>query len=124
MKIGSVTRRGARSFRIKVELDRDPSTGRRRHLTETIRGARGEPLKDVRERAKARLAELHHKVAKGEHVQRTSTTVKSYIEAWLENPVGINPKTAERYRQLAEQQIYPRLGHLKLQKLDESHLQD
>ena len=48
MKIGNITKRGARSFRIKLELERDQGTGRRRYYAETIRGERGEALKDVR----------------------------------------------------------------------------
>ena len=124
MRKGNISRRGERSFRIKIELDRDPDTGRRQYHLETVKGLPGQSVKEARNRARARLIELFDKMNKGEHVQQSTVTVKSYIESWLENPVALNPKTAERYRQLAEQQIYRHLGHLELQKLDESHLQD
>ena len=78
----------------------------------------------VKARAKARLVELLHQLNVGEHVGQSSLTVKDYMTAWLVEPVGANPKTAERYRQLAAQQIYPHLGHIHLQKLSEAHLQD
>jgi integrase len=124
MRRGNITKRGANSYRIKIELDRDATTGRRRAHLETIRGLPGESKAETKARAKARLVELLHQMNKGEHVQRSTATVQSYMEAWLQTPSGINPKTAERYRQLAEQQIYPHLGHIELQKLDEEALQD
>ena len=50
-----------------------------------------------------------------------------YMRAWLDAPIVIgkigkerrelSAKTVERYRQLAEQQIYPSLGKIRLQKL-------
>ena len=124
MKIGNITKRGERSFRVKIEIDRDPATGRRRYFVETIRGRPDEALRAVRERAKARLVELHDKMAKGQHVEPTGVTLQVYMESWLLAPVGISPKTLERYRQLAEQQIYPHLGAVPLQKLGPAHVQD
>ncbi len=124
MRKGNISRRGERSFRIKIELARDPADGRRRYHLETVKGLPSETRTEVKARAKVRLVELLHQMNKGEHVERSTATVKGYVGSWLENPAGLNPKTAERYRQLAEAQIYPHLGHLDLQKLDESHLQD
>jgi integrase len=124
MSNGNITKRGTRSFRIKIELDRDPDTGQRRHHLETIRGEPGESLTEVKGRAKKRLIELQHQMNSSEYVGRSTATVESYIRKWLEAPVGLNPKTAERYRQLAAQQIYPHLGDIELQALDESDIQD
>ena len=58
MKEGNITKRGARSFRIKIELDRDPDTGKRRYYLETVKGRPGEFVKEARTRARARLIEL------------------------------------------------------------------
>ena len=55
-------------------------------------------------------------------------TVAEYITGWLgpmpkageptpAPPTGLTPKTAERYRELAEAYIYPHLGGVVLQKL-------
>ena len=41
----------------------------------------------------------------------------------LAAPPGISPKTAERYCQLADQQIYRHLGKIPLQKLTSAHIQ-
>ena len=124
MRQGNITKRGERSFRIKIELERDPNTGKRRYHVETVSGGAGEPVRDVRARANARLIELLDKMNKGEHVQSSSITVKGYVESWLAAPAGLSPKTAERYRQLAAGQIYPHIGDLVLQKLTPAQLQD
>ena len=55
-------------------------------------------------------------------------SVKEHITAWLgepdqPSPPGLTPKTTERYRQLAEQQIYPHLGTVRLQKLKPAQIQ-
>lgn len=124
MKQGNITKRGARSFRIKIELDRDTETGRRRYHLETIKGRPGESVKDAKARAKALLVEIIDKMNKGQHVEHSTTTVAGYLRLWLDAPVGLNPKTLHRYRQLVEQQIIPYLGSVELQKLSEAHLQD
>jgi integrase len=56
-----------------------------------------------------------------------NVTIEEYLRSWLDAPkvvgkVGkerreLSLKTVERYRQLAEQQIYPLLGKIALQKL-------
>jgi len=122
MKTGNITRRGNRSFRIKIELDRG-RYGKRRYHLETVSAVKRETVSAVKARAKARLVELLHEINRGEHVARSNVTLRDYMQGWLESPVGINPKTAERYRQLAEQQIYPHLGQIDLQKLSEDDLQ-
>jgi integrase len=116
MRLGNITKRGKASWRVKVELSRDPVTGRRRYHLETVHGKR--------EDAKAKLVEIAEQMRKGEHVEPSALTVRIYIKAWLAAPAGISPKTAERYRQLAEQQIYPLLGAIALQKLGEADVQD
>jgi integrase len=51
-------------------------------------------------------------------------TVKECIATWLDRAHGLAPKTVERYRQLAEQQIYPHLGTIVLQKLKPAKVQE
>ena len=116
MKLGNITKRGQSSWRVKIELPRDPQTGQRRYHLETVRGRR--------EDAKAKLAEIRDRIYKGQHVDPSAITVASYLRGWLEAPAGLSPKTAERYRQLAEQQIIPHLGATALQKLSDGDIQD
>ena len=91
---------------------------------ETIKGKPGEPLTVVRARAKQRLIEVRDNMGKGQYVELSTITVEMYVASWLEAPAGLSPKTVERYRQLATQQIYPHLGAVPLQKLGPAHIQD
>ena len=115
MKLGNITKRGKGSWRIKVELPRDPVSGKRRTHYETVKGNR----KD----ANAKIVEIREKMNKGEYVESSTVTVGTYLMSWLKAPVDLSPKTLERYSELAERQIIPHLGHIALQKLTPAHIQ-
>jgi integrase len=67
--------------------------------------------------AETELARLLTTLADGTHVEPSKLTVSEMIDSWLASASGLSPKTAERYRQLANQQIAPHLGTMVLQKL-------
>ncbi len=115
MKLGNITKRGKGSWRIKVELPRDPVLGKRRTHYETVKGKR----KD----AKAKIVEIREKINKGGYVESSTVTVGTYLMSWLKAPDGLSPKTLERYLELAERQIIPHLGNVALQKLTPAHIQ-
>ena len=50
-------------------------------------------------------------------------TLAEYLQAFFAAPAKVSPKTLERYRELAERQIIPHLGALKLQKLRPEHIE-
>jgi len=50
-------------------------------------------------------------------VEPSKITIKEHINSWLDGGHQMAPKTVERYRELAENQIYPHLGMITLQKL-------
>jgi integrase len=107
---GNITRRGAHSWRLKYEGgERDPLTGRRQTRYATVRGTKRE--------AQAELVRLLAAVDAGTAVAPDKTTLAQYMRGWLDSSNGLSPKTLERYRQLAEQQIIPHLGAVLLQKL-------
>jgi len=59
-------------------------------------------------------------VGKGSYVNRSSLTVYEHVRARIEQWQTldkITPKTAERYRELLENQIAPHIGEAPLQKL-------
>jgi integrase len=58
------------------------------------------------------------------HVEPARTTLAEYLRSWLNSDNDLSPKTLERYRQLAEQQIIPHLGSTMLQNVRPTHLQD
>jgi integrase len=57
-------------------------------------------------------------------VEPSTITVASYLHSWLGGPHQLAGKTAERYQQLAEQQIVPYLGAIPLQKLRPAQIAD
>ncbi len=71
---GSIVKRGA-SYSVVIDLDRDPSTGRRRQKWHSGYHTKRE--------AAAALAELVSSVNRGSHVPKTRQTLAQYIQEWL-----------------------------------------
>jgi integrase len=125
MSRGNITRRGKRSWRVKFDVGYD-AKGKRKVRFVTVKGTRQDAQKEL-----TRLLAQHDA---GTLPEPSKTTVREYIEAWLGPapepgkeaipPAGLSLKTAERYRQLADQQIYPHLGNVMLQKLKPSQVAD
>jgi hypothetical protein len=107
---GSVIKRGKASFRIKLDIGRDPA-GKRLIRYTTVRGP-----KAAAQAALARLLAAHDE---GTLVEPSKTSLGDYMRSWLDTAatLKLSPKTAERYRQLIERQIVPHLGSIPLQKL-------
>jgi integrase len=113
---GNITRRGVHSWRLKFEgAERDPVSGKRRTLYVTVRGNKRD--------AQRALTRLLAEAQNGTAVDPSRVTVAEYLRAWLDSGQGLSPKTLERYRQLAEQQIIPHLGATPLQKLRPAQVQ-
>jgi integrase len=113
---GNITRRGERSWRLKFDLGRDPSTGERRIRTITVRGTKKE--------AQVELTRQLAALDSGTDIEPSKATVEKYLKSWIDTAeaVAVSPRTGERYRQLIEQQIVPHLGALPLQKLRPAHV--
>jgi integrase len=59
----------------------------------------------------------------GTDTKPAKTTVRELLlDMWLDGVHGLAPKTAERYRQLADQQIIPHLGAVQIQKLRKAEI--
>jgi integrase len=109
---GNITQRGKGSFRLKFDAGRDPVTGKRNSQFHTFRG--------TKRQAQTKLAELIASVEKGEYIQPSKTTVAEFMRARVdqwEAAGDISARTAQRYRQLTENQILPHLGARVLQQL-------
>ena len=117
---GNITRRGKNSWRLKFDVGVDGAGAGRQTRYITVKGKRQD--------AQRELTRLLGTADAGTLVEPSKVTVREYIQAWLgaspaprqpppPPPHGLGPKTAQRYRQLAEQQIYPHLGSILLQKL-------
>jgi integrase len=115
---GHIRRRGERSWELKFDHGRDPATGRRVIRYHSVKGTRRE--------AEKRLTELLKARDDGAYVEPTKLTIAEYlrgrVEQWRSNG-DISPKTAERYRELVENQIVPHLGSVGLQRLRPADLE-
>jgi integrase len=106
---GSVTRRGANSWRLKFDVGAGPD-GKRVTKYCTVRGLRRD--------AEKRLAELLNAHHAGTYVDTTKITVAEFAEQWLTDSASrLAQRTLERYRQLLRCQIVPYLGGVRLQAL-------
>lgn len=107
---GSVIRRGD-VYYVKVELDPDPATGKRR--TKWHSGYRTK-----REAERARI-DLLSKVDRGIYVEPTQETVAEFLEHWL---VSIRPTlkatTWNGYRSKVRNHVVPYIGGTRVTRVD------
>ena len=108
---GHIRARGARSWELKFDAGTDAS-GKRKIQYVSFRG--------TKRAAQIRLAELIASVGKGSFVEPSTVTVADFVRARVdqwEAAGDISARSAQRYRELVENQIVPHLGHKTLQKL-------
>jgi integrase len=99
---GAIDQRGGNAFRLRYRVN-----GKR--FSKTFRGTLTEARRELRRLLKA--------ADDGAHVTPQKTTLADYLRGWLDSDTDLSPKTLERYRQLADQQIIPHLGATPLQTL-------
>ena len=73
------------------------------------------------EGAKARLAEVNHRVNRGEVVANTSVTLADVIEGWVEWR-KVKPRTASTYDQHVRVHLLPRFGRMKVRDISRAEL--
>jgi integrase len=115
---GYIQQRTKGSWRIAVDMGKDPVTGKRRQHFETVRGNKGI--------AQKRMAELMVEVEKGGYVKTPKNlTLADYLRTWVRDYVEVNcaPKTIESYRMLIEKHIIPEIGNIHIVGLEPQHLQ-
>jgi integrase len=125
MSRGTIRKRGKASWQIRFDVPSDD--GARARRTATVHGRRAD--------AEKRLVEMLRERDTGTLVDPSTVTVAQYLRGWLGSPpkegekpppppAGITPKTAERYRELAEGQIIPHLGNIQLQRLRPAKIEE
>ena len=112
---GSLRQRSKGSWEIKFEAPAD-ATGARKTIFRTIKGSKRQ--------AEARLVELQSEAARGGLVDYSKETLGEFLLRWLRDWAAHNasPKTRERWVQLIDNQITPRLGGAPMQKIKPAHL--
>jgi integrase len=73
--------------------------------------------------AKAARDEARVSARHGQYVDRTSITVATYLDQWLEaHTVEVKPKTLQDYRHLINRHVRPQMGALRLQAITPARL--
>jgi integrase len=107
------TSKGPRYYPV-VELppEVDPTAGKPR------RRQKWHPGHSARKAADKELTRILAQLDRGVYVEPTTLTVRAYLEGWLEGVRGkIEDNTLENYEDYARAQVYPGIGHLRLQEL-------
>jgi integrase len=115
---GHIRRRGEHSWELKFDDGRDPATSKRIIRYASVKGTRKDAQRKLVELLKARDV--------GVSVEPSKLTVAEHVRARVvqwEASEEISPKTAERYRELVENQIVPHLGGKLIQKLKPADIQ-
>ena len=108
---GHIRRRGERSWELKFDVGRDPSTGKRQIRYRSFKGTKRE--------AQAELTRLTAEALRGTYIDATSETVGGFLDRWDRDwaSIHVSPKTAERYRGIIANQVKPHIGTRPIQKL-------
>jgi integrase len=107
---GSVIKKGDRWY-VKIELDPDPATGKRRQKWHSGYNTK-------REAERARI-DLLSKFDRGEYVEPTQQTVAEYLAEWLRaiEPT-VRPSTFESYSRNMRNHVVAHIGAVRLTKVD------
>lgn len=119
MARGHLTKRSEGSWSIVIELDADPTTGKRRQQWATVKGTKRD--------AEAKLTELLSQRDKGTLVtDPTKMTTGQFLAHWLDGYVAqsCRPKTQVGYRELIDGLVVPFIGGVPLVKLTGAHLRE
>lgn len=113
---GHIRRRGARSWEIKVDVGRDPVTGKRTTKYHSARGTKRD--------AETELTRILASLDAGTYTEPQRITVAEFLRTWIDHArTMVSAKTHERYAEIVDKHLIPTLGHHKLQKLQPIHIQ-
>lgn len=111
---GHLQRRGPTTWRLYIELSRDPDTKARRQFTKTFHG--------TRRAAESALARFVTEAIAGRY-DKADVTVAVLVAMWLEvTAPGLTPNTLRGYRSKIRTTIVPSIGDVKLDKLTTQRL--
>lgn len=101
--------RSAGVWELRLDLGRDPITGRRRQLSRSVRGGKRE--------AQSQLNQLLADESRGDQTG-SAVRVRDLLERWLDMATGeLSPTTIRRYRGLIDVHILPAMGDRALHKI-------
>lgn len=114
---GTITRRADGRLQVMVSID-----GRRRYAMIPA----GLSPKEARRRAEAKRRELL--ALRDAAVDPSGLTLADYLDSWIASlrdakRARVRPRTLDHYAMIVERHIKPALGHHRLQRLTERHVQ-
>jgi len=114
---GHIKKGGKNSYYVVIDLGRDPITKKRRQKWHTIKG-------NKRDAEKA-LAEILHQLNTSSYVEPLKMTMAEFLKLWLRDYGATNlaPQTYKSYALIVNKHLIPRIGHIKLTKLQPMDLQ-
>lgn len=113
---GHIRKRSRDSWTIQVYAGRDPVTGKKVQVTQTVKG--------TKKHAELALAKLIHSAETGIEISGAKLTVADYAKKWLDaKRKTVRPKTLERYADLFRLHIIPVIGNIPMTKLKPLHLE-
>ena len=108
---GQIIGRGDKTWLIRVFLDRDPETGKRRYFNKTVHGTK----KD----AQQVLTGILRKRDKGTFTEPRRISLNDYLDRWLETAAKprLRPRTYAEYADLLNWYLRPALGRRQLEQI-------
>lgn len=111
---GSIRKRGPNSWQLRVYTGVDPSSGRKRWVTRTIRGSE----REARQQLKSLLAEASD-------MRVRAGSVSELLDRWFATAsADWSASTLRETRSLLEHHLKPHLGHLRVAKLTTAEIDD
>jgi integrase len=116
MARGSLQKRGADSWRIRIYLGIGPD-GRQQYHSETVCG--------TKKQAQQRMTEVLREMDMGQYVAPARLTVAEYLEQWLRDYAKpqTRPTTYDGYEMVVRVHLAPALGDTRLDQLRPYHIQ-
>lgn len=120
--MAAIEKRGENSYRLTVSCGYDKN-GKKIVKRKTIDLSHIKPNKQ-KEEANKQWILLKNEIEKGLFLDTDKITFEDFIEKWLKDYAEheLAPKTLHRYKELLNTRIIPALGHIKLNKLQPTHL--
>src|SRR5579875_1030815 len=108
---GSIRKRGPNRWQLRASMGRNPATGRYQYAHRDFVG--------TEEAAREAAARLAVEVQEGRHQHSDRHTVDGLLNRWMEHIEGLGraPTTLARYRSPIRQDIVPRLGQFRIDRL-------
>lgn len=114
---GSIEERGKNKYRLVVSAGSGPDGKRKKHY-KTIKATSPRA-------AEKELAKFIAEIENTKFLETSNVTLAEFINKWIEySEANLSPKTSWEYKRILTNYVIPTLGHIKLEKLKPTHLQE